>query len=158
MDATQLAFGDRSFDVVFSHSVLHHLPEPALALDEAVRVLRPGGVTWLSLHLWTSDTGSLDPRVMRGDADLPGWPHLRPSAAGLALQNAWVNRLRLADWRRLFEDRMPGCRILLDTDQLAHLAPAARRLQDAGELRDYDLEELLTRSLRVLWRKPPAGA
>lgn len=42
-DAKGLAFEDASFDVVYSSSILHHIPEPRLLLADARRVLRPGG-------------------------------------------------------------------------------------------------------------------
>jgi len=43
-DAKGLAFADRSFDTVFSNTILHHLPDPRPFLAEAYRVLRHGGV------------------------------------------------------------------------------------------------------------------
>ena len=42
-DAAHLPFEDASFDVVCSNSVLEHLVDPAAALREMVRVVRPGG-------------------------------------------------------------------------------------------------------------------
>ena len=42
-DAGALPFRDGCFAGVFIRDVLHHLPEPAGAVAEAVRVLRPGG-------------------------------------------------------------------------------------------------------------------
>lgn len=42
-DSKQLDFADADFDSVISNSLLHHLPEPAVALAEIVRVVRPGG-------------------------------------------------------------------------------------------------------------------
>jgi ubiquinone/menaquinone biosynthesis C-methylase UbiE len=42
-DAERLPFGDASFDLVFGHAVLHHLPDLQGALQEFFRVLRPGG-------------------------------------------------------------------------------------------------------------------
>jgi len=41
-DAGELPFEDASFDVAVFDSVLSHLPDPATALAEALRVLRPG--------------------------------------------------------------------------------------------------------------------
>jgi ubiquinone/menaquinone biosynthesis C-methylase UbiE len=42
-DAQQLPFPDGSFDLVFGHAVLHHLPDLDAAFREFKRVLRPGG-------------------------------------------------------------------------------------------------------------------
>jgi SAM-dependent methyltransferase len=42
-DAEGLPFEDESFDLVFGHAVLHHLPDLTTALGELHRVLRPGG-------------------------------------------------------------------------------------------------------------------
>jgi SAM-dependent methyltransferase len=43
-EAAALPFDDASFDLVFGHAVLHHLPDLAGAFREFRRVLRPGGV------------------------------------------------------------------------------------------------------------------
>jgi ubiquinone/menaquinone biosynthesis C-methylase UbiE len=43
-EASSLPFEDGSFDLVFGHAVLHHLPDLAGAFREFRRVLRPGGV------------------------------------------------------------------------------------------------------------------
>ncbi len=42
-DAERLPFEDESFDLVFGHAVLHHLPDLEQAFEEFARVLRPGG-------------------------------------------------------------------------------------------------------------------
>ena len=43
-EAAELPFGDDSFDLVFGHAVLHHLPDLDAAFREFRRVLRPGGL------------------------------------------------------------------------------------------------------------------
>jgi SAM-dependent methyltransferase len=43
-EASELPFEDDSFDLVFGHAVLHHLPDLEGAFREFARVLRPGGV------------------------------------------------------------------------------------------------------------------
>ena len=42
-EATRLPFPDDSFDLVFGHAVLHHLPDLDACFGEFMRVLRPGG-------------------------------------------------------------------------------------------------------------------
>jgi ubiquinone/menaquinone biosynthesis C-methylase UbiE len=42
-EAEELPFEDESFDLVFGHAVLHHIPDPERAFAEFRRVLRPGG-------------------------------------------------------------------------------------------------------------------
>jgi SAM-dependent methyltransferase len=42
-DAEQLPFADASFDLVFGHAVLHHIPDLERAFGEFARVLAPGG-------------------------------------------------------------------------------------------------------------------
>src|SRR5438270_56625 len=61
-DAEQLPFASGRFDLVVSRHVLWTLPHPEAAIDEWIRVLRPGG------RLAVID-GQFDP----GEGDLPGW-------------------------------------------------------------------------------------
>ena len=42
-EAESLPFDDASFDLVFGHAVLHHIPDLEQAFSEFHRVLRPGG-------------------------------------------------------------------------------------------------------------------
>lgn len=56
--AYELPFPDETFDAVYAHQVLQHLGQPADALKEAFRVLKPGGVIgmrevdWGSVVVW----------------------------------------------------------------------------------------------------------
>jgi SAM-dependent methyltransferase len=54
-DTYQLPFPDQSFDAVFAHAVLMHLHEPARALKEIRRILRPGGVAGIRDPDWGAD-------------------------------------------------------------------------------------------------------
>jgi SAM-dependent methyltransferase len=46
----QLGFPEASFDIVYSFGVLHHTPDPARAIREVYRVLKPGGVARVMLY------------------------------------------------------------------------------------------------------------
>jgi SAM-dependent methyltransferase len=79
-----MPYADASFDVVYAHQVLQHLREPAAALGEMLRVLRPGGlvavrdVDWGTVAYWPADAW-LD-RFLRVHADTwsrnGGEPHM----------------------------------------------------------------------------------
>ena len=49
-DAENLEFANESFDLVYSHGVLHHTPDTARAVREIHRVLRPGGRAVVMLY------------------------------------------------------------------------------------------------------------
>jgi len=49
-DAEQLDFPDDSFDLVYSHGVLHHTPDIEKAINEVHRVLKPGGRAVVMLY------------------------------------------------------------------------------------------------------------
>jgi SAM-dependent methyltransferase len=154
-DACELQFADDSFDFVHSRSVFHHIPDPAAALREVVRVLRPGGVFHGGFHLYTSPNGSLDPRQFhdeQGNAVL--WPHLRPQFAAQVSGNAFLNKLRLHEWRSLVDGIMGGGELLLNAFKDVQAHQQARMLVARGELPGYSEEELLVHDVTILWRKP----
>ena len=49
-DAENLPFTDGSFDLVYSHGVLHHTPNTERAIQEVYRVLKPGGQAMIMLY------------------------------------------------------------------------------------------------------------
>jgi SAM-dependent methyltransferase len=65
-DVGRLPFADASFDVVLSMSVIYHewVPDPARALGELRRVLRPGGVLLVDVPGYASLASAHDRAVM----------------------------------------------------------------------------------------------
>lgn len=158
MSATQMTFPKESFDFVYSHSVFEHIDDPGAALREIERVLRPGGVAYVSVHLYTSHSGSHDPKVLADGAPVaPLWPHLRPHLTSTVHPNTFLNRLSLGAWRELFESVFPGVAFVADR-QDDELSDALRELRAAGELSEYTDEELMTVNFVAIWRKPEEAA
>lgn len=65
MNGERLAFAAASFDVVFSHGVIHHSPRIAGIIDEVHRVLRPGGTFAGMVYHRNSLNYQLSIRVLR---------------------------------------------------------------------------------------------
>lgn len=73
-DAENLEFADASFDLVYSHGVLHHTPDTAKAIREVYRVLRPGGRAMVMLYHRDSYNYRLNISVLRrAGAQLLRW-------------------------------------------------------------------------------------
>jgi ubiquinone/menaquinone biosynthesis C-methylase UbiE len=47
-DSSPLPFGDASIDVVFSHQVIEHVPDDRAFVREISRVLKPGGIAFVT--------------------------------------------------------------------------------------------------------------
>ncbi len=73
-DAESLDFANDSFDVVYSHGVLHHTPDTAQAVREVHRVLRPKGRAIVMLYHRNSYNYEINiRRLRRGGMHLLRW-------------------------------------------------------------------------------------
>ncbi|MFN8216173.1 MAG: class I SAM-dependent methyltransferase [Solirubrobacterales bacterium] len=128
-EAESLPFEDESFDLVFGHAVLHHIPDLDRAFAEFRRVLRPGG-----LIAFAGEPSRYGDRLAA-----------LPKRAGLLAAPAW-RRLTRSRRRLVPEaDQSEGHRLESEVDVHA-FAPAdlRRLLRDAGfERRRVGGEELL---------------
>jgi ubiquinone/menaquinone biosynthesis C-methylase UbiE len=128
-EAEELPFADESFDIVFGHAVLHHIPDLERAFAEFRRVLRPGGAIAFcgEPSRYGDRLAALPKRV--GIFAAPAWRGLVGASArrvpeaeqsiGHALENEVdVHAFAPADLRRLlsatgFEERRVGGEELL---------------------------------------------
>jgi SAM-dependent methyltransferase len=72
--ALDIPWPDGSFDIVFSHGVLHHIPDIHTAQSEIHRVLRPGGTLVAMLYARHSLNYQLSIRVVRRAALAAAYP------------------------------------------------------------------------------------
>jgi SAM-dependent methyltransferase len=160
MDASKMTFANNTFDVVYSFSVFEHLPDPEAVLREAVRVLRPGGVLFVSTHIYTAEGGCHDLRIFAGDRDgIPYWAQLRPAEKSKVVESCYMNEWRLEKWKALFKEQCPGVAFTMGPHEGAYgefLTKELGRLRVDGELAEYTDEELLTVNLQACWTKPSA--
>lgn len=154
MDAANMAFAQGSFDFVYSFEVFEHILNPAEALDEIVRVLRPGGIAYLSFQLFTGASGALD---YAGSSKVQGepawWSHLRSQLNSAVDFQSALGKFRLRQWRELFDAKFPGVKLRLCRTPIPEIEAFADRLHERGELLDYSMEELLTDGVHVMWKK-----
>lgn len=109
-DAESLDFADDSFDLVYSHGVLHHTPDTQQAIDEVHRVLRPGGRAVVMLYHRDSYNYRVNISVLRR------WgAHLLNSETGIKL----VHRITGEPLDSLRQHAQ-----LLKTEKQSYLSPA----------------------------------
>src|SRR5262249_15362445 len=90
-DAHRLSFDDGTFDAAIMALVLAFLPDPAKAVAEMARVVRPGG--WVGSYMWEIQDGGAPPSpvytaIVSLGSTVPAWPN--PEASRLeAMQSFW---------------------------------------------------------------------
>jgi len=103
-----LPFADASFDLVFSHGVLHHVPEIRQAEREIHRVLRPGGELVIMMYARWSLNYLVSIALVRRAALLAAYPLakaglLKPGGGKLGAHLANSRKRGLARYLRLRE-------------------------------------------------------
>ena len=107
--AVEKAFEANFFDRVISFSVLEHVVHPYAVLAEVYRILRPGGLAWISANLHRGPRAS----HLYRELYLP-YPHLlfsddvireyRQKHHGRSEGASWVNRMTWAQYEDYFRE------------------------------------------------------
>ncbi|MGH3822805.1 MAG: class I SAM-dependent methyltransferase [Pseudonocardiaceae bacterium] len=147
--ALHIPWPDGTFDVVFSHGVLHHIPDIRTAQSEIHRVLQPGGVLVAMLYARRSLNYQLSIRVVRRVVLALAYPLRRTRLLGEAPP---ILRQHLENAER------EGLRRYLQLDNFTHrstdgpLNPYARVYSPrevVAEFPDFELVDAFTRYMHA---------
>jgi SAM-dependent methyltransferase len=84
-DAQNLSFGDGTFDVAIMALVLAFLLDPAKAVAEMARVVRPGG--WVATYMWDIQNGGAPTTPIYTAIESLGWTlPVRPNPVASRLE------------------------------------------------------------------------
>lgn len=149
MNASSLEFPEVHFDYMFSNAVFEHVKDIDRTCSEIARVLKPGGISSVVVHLFPSLSGGHNLEWHNPDEKpsktVPPWDHLRQN---LFPTHVYLNRLRERDYLSVFrkyfsiidiESKYEGERFL--TEEIL------------GGLTDFSRGELLKRTIRVVMKK-----
>jgi len=155
MDATDLLFPDNYFDFVISAATFEHIECVESAAAEIGRVLKPSGIVWIGVHLFPSISGghhldwSSPDRVQ--SKKVPPWDHLQRNSFPV---NVYLNKLRLAEYRRIFRKHFNVLREELQREGENLLSP---ELEFVLSCKGFTREDLTTRWVTFVGRKITAA-
>lgn len=149
-DATQMDIPTESIDLIVSFAAVEHVLDIPRAASEMHRVLTPGGIAHLNIHLWSSLSGGHEREFWGGGIPptltVP-WKHLRDPQ--------WTSEIPLNRWRR--EDYLKefqGHFEIVASDVEAELGRELVTKQVLAALPDYSADELATELWVLVLRKP----
>lgn len=154
-DGRTIPLPDASIDLVVSHSVVEHVGDLPHSLGELNRVLRPGGLAYITVSpLYFSPNGS-------HRKDWPAWDHLNPASPNYLTQyplgrgdnvGSFLNKLR-ADEFKAMVDSLPWETLSWWTRKIA----ADTQLPDFLGASGVSQHDLTTKEFRYVGRKRVAA-
>jgi ubiquinone/menaquinone biosynthesis C-methylase UbiE len=150
-DVGVLPFPDHYFDLATSVAAFEHFRDVPAVVAELGRVIRPGGVIWVSIHLFTCPSGghnaSFTEYPLRNvPANIDPWDHLRKRRLPFTVPlNEWRKDQYLATFARHFQVLKDYC-LMREGEEL--LTPAI-----ASELSNYSQDELTCGAYVIVARK-----
>ncbi len=103
-NVSRLPFIPGNFDLVTSVAALEHFLDIPGVISEIHRVLRPGGVAWITVHPFTCPSGAHNIRLMEIPLKnipegIDAWDHLRQRRVKISVP---LNEWRIADYLKAF--------------------------------------------------------
>lgn len=150
-DVSRLPFRSSSVDLVTSIAAFEHFLDVPEAIAEVNRVLRPGGIVWVCIHLFSCPSGGhnvtltqIPLRTLPRGAD--PWDHLRQRRLPFDVPlNEWRRDRYIAEFAKHFEILKHYCAMA----EGEHLLTS----EIENELSKYDREELTCGAYVIVARK-----
>ena len=148
---TVLPFRSNSFDLVTSVAALEHFLDVPAVVAELHRVLQPGGLAWIGIHLFSSLSGGHDFNLTevplrRLPSGIEPWDHLRKRRTMFRVPlNEWRRDQYVDLFARHFKILNQYC-VMREGEEF--LTPAIE-----AELKNYSRDELTCRSYIILAQK-----
>jgi SAM-dependent methyltransferase len=151
-DVAYLPFVDDYFDLITSVAAFEHFLDVPMVVSELQRVLRPGGIAWIGIHLFTSPSGghNLSFTEIPLRTIPPGiqpWDHLRQKKLSV---NVPLNRWRLHQYLQTFSDHF----YLLNHYCAGREGEQWLTSEIESELSDFSRDELTCMGYIIVARKP----
>ena len=153
-DVSRLPFTSSYFDLVTSVAALEHFLDVPSVVSEVNRVLRPGGVAWISVHLFSCPSGAHNLRLMeiplKNIPDgIDAWDHLRQRRVKITVP---LNEWRIADYIECFASRFEILKHYCALREGEHLLTPEIEAELSG--RGYTRDELTSGAYIIVARKP----
>jgi SAM-dependent methyltransferase len=150
-DVGSVPLPSNSFDLITSIAAFEHFLDVPAIIAEMHRILRPGGLAWVCIHLFTCPSGGhnlgyVPVPMQRMPRGIEPWDHLRRRRIPFSVPlNEWRRDQYLSSFADQFEIMHHYCAM---REGEAFLTPEL-----ASELCDYSQDELTTMAYVIVARK-----
>lgn len=148
---SDLPYPEDSIDFIFSFWVFEHVDDVLKGYKEIYKVLKPNGIAYFAIHLYYSLSGGHNLNWVAPENNPPSnvepWDHLRKKVYPA---HTYLNRL--AKKNHIDISKKVGFEILEISTKKEGGSFLTEEIKE--ELKDYNVEDLLTRDLHLVLRKP----
>jgi ubiquinone/menaquinone biosynthesis C-methylase UbiE len=149
-DGKQLPYQDGTFDFVWSWTVYEHLRHPEITLPETFRVLKKGGLSVSFIDLVDHFVYGPFPEKEEDIFDCLSYSENEWKLM-TSNRSTYVNRLRLSDWKKLFEKS--GFEIIECDEKKSNIIKELLKDGKLSYLNKYSVEDAITRNIFVVAQK-----